>query len=192
MRDDDQRRVMPSSTALRDPWVGGGLVLLALLTVGTILLYRGAPQTVSEARAGALVAVRPSAFSPRIARAEESVRAAEAATLTGDTVGAMREYAAAAEQAWAARGFASDTAEAAAATELWADAILDRAGLMLAAASAPWWRRDDDAALQDALARVEQVLSVPVSPPTRQRAASLAGTIRTKLRPGPLEWLPRR
>jgi hypothetical protein len=157
--------------AVRDPWVGGGLALLALLTVGMVLLYRGEPQTVAEARTGAMVAVRPSAFQPRIA---------------------VREYAAAAEQAWSARGFASDSAETTSATELWADAVLDRSALMLAAASSPWWRRDDDAALQDALAQVERVLAVPTSPAARQRAQALAEAIRAKLRPGPLEWLPRR
>lgn len=183
---------MPDAAAVRDPWVGGGLALLALLTAGTVLLYRGEPQTVAEARTGAMVAVRPSAFQPRIAVAGERVRAAEAASASGDTVGALREYAAAAEQAWSARGFASDSAETSTATELWADAVLDRSALMLAAASSPWWRRDDDAALQDALAQVDRVLAVPTSAAVRQRAQALAEAIRAKLRPGPLEWLPRR
>lgn len=183
---------MPDAVAVRDPWVGGGLALLALLTAGTVLLYRGEPQTVAEARTGAMVAVRPSAFQPRIAAAGERVRAAESACVSGDTVGALREYAAAAEQAWSARGFASDPAETSAATEMWADAVLDRSALMLAAASSPWWRRDDDAALQDALAQVDRVLAVPTSPAARQRAQALAEAIRAKLRPGPLEWLPRR
>jgi hypothetical protein len=183
---------MPDTAGVRDPWVGGGLALLALLTVATVLLYRGEPQSVAEARTGAMVAVRPSAFAPRIAAAGERVRAAEAASTSGDTVAALREYAAAAGQAWSARGFASDTAETMAATELWADAVLDRSALMLAAASSPWWRRDDDAALQDTLAQVERVLAVPTSPPTRQRAQTLADAVRAKLRPGPLEWLPRR
>jgi hypothetical protein len=183
---------MRESAAVRDPWVGGGLALLALLTVGTVLLYRGEPQSVAEARTGAMVAVRPSAFAPRIARAQELARAADAAALSGDTVGAMREYAAAAEQAWAARGFAEAPTETSAATEAWADAVLDRSALMLASASAPWWRRDDDAALQDALAQVERVVAVPTSPAARQRARALAEAIRAKLRPGPLEWLPRR
>jgi hypothetical protein len=183
---------MRDAAAVRDPWVGGGLALLALLTAGTVLLYRGEPQTVAEARTGAMVAVRPSAFAPRIAAAGERARAAQAASASGDTVAALREYAAAAEQAWSARGFASDPAETSAATEMWADAVLDRSALMLAAASSAWWRRDDDAALQDALAHVERVLAVPTSPAARQRAQALAEAIRAKLRPGPLEWLPRR
>lgn len=183
---------MGEAAAVRDPWVGGGLALLALLTVGTVLLYRGEPQSVAEARTGAMVAVRPSAFTPRIARAQELARAADAASLSGDTVGAMREYAAAAEQAWAARGFAETPTDTSTATELWADAVLDRSALMLGSASAPWWRRDDDAALQDALAQVERVVAVPTSPAARQRAQALAEAIRAKLRPGPLEWLPRR
>jgi len=183
---------MSDTAGVRDPWVGGGLALLALLTVATVLLYRGEPQSVAEARTGAMVAVRPSAFAPRIAAAEERARAAEAASVFGDTLAALREYAAAAGQAWSARGFAADTAETMAATELWADAVLDRSALMLAAASSPWWRRDDDAVLLDALAQVERVLAVPTSPPTQQRAQALADAVRAKLRPGPLEWLPRR
>ncbi len=179
-------------TVLRDPWVGGGLALLALLTVGAGLLYHGAPQSFTEAHSQARVTVRPGAFEPRMARAEERRRAASAAVSSGDTVAALREYAAAGEQAWSARGLARDSSEAAAATELWAAIVLDRSALMLAAASSPWWRRDDDPALRDALAQVEGVLALPTSPDTRGRAEGLAAEIRNKLRPGPLEWLPLR
>jgi hypothetical protein len=183
---------MRDSAVLRDPWVGGGLALLALLTVGALLLYRSAPQSVAEARTRTLVAVRPSAFQPRIARAEERERAAAAALASGDTAAAAREYTAAAEAAWSARELASDSAESGVATEVWARAILDRSALLLTAASSPWWRRDDDATLREALAAVERVLAVSTSPATRQRAEALASDLRTKLRPGPLEWIPRR
>lgn len=183
---------MRDSAAVRDPWVGGGLALLLLLTAGTVVVYRSAPQTVAEARARGMVAVRPNAFAPRIARAEERARAAAAAAAAGDSAGAMQGYASAAGEAWSARGLAADSAGAAAATELWAGAVLERAALMLAAASSPWWRRDDDAALRDALAETERVLTVPAAPATRARAEALAAEIRAKLRPGPLEWLPRR
>ena len=36
----------------RDPWVIGGLLLLALLSVGAVMVYRSAPQTLAEARTG--------------------------------------------------------------------------------------------------------------------------------------------
>ncbi|HEV2148299.1 MAG TPA: hypothetical protein VGR37_12920 [Longimicrobiaceae bacterium] len=183
---------MTNSPVLRDPWVGGGLALLALLTVGVLLLYRSAPQTVAEARTRTLVAVRPSAFEPRIARAEERERAAAAALASGDTASAAREYTAAAEAAWSARELASDSVEAGVATELWGRMVLDRSALLLAAASSPWWRRDDDATLREALAATERVVAAPVSPAIRQRAEALATDLRTKLRPGPLEWIPRR
>ncbi|HEX2188938.1 MAG TPA: hypothetical protein VHG51_08585 [Longimicrobiaceae bacterium] len=183
---------MSNAAALRDPWVGGGLALLFLLTAGTVVLYRSAPQTVAEARTRSMVAVRPSAFTPRIARAEELARAAAAAAASGDSAAAMQGWAAAAGEAWSARELAADSSETAAATGLWAGAVLERSALMLAAASSPWWRRDDDAALRDALAETERVLAVPTSPATRARAGALAARIRDKLRPGPLEWLPRR
>jgi len=183
---------MNERAVLRDPWVGGGLALLALLTFGAAMLYRGAPQSFAEVRSDARVAVRPAAFEQRMARAEERKQAASDIASAGDTVEALRVYAAAGEEAWSARGLARDPAEAAAGTELWAEIVLDRSALMLAAASSPWWRRDDDPALRDALARVEDVLVHPTSPATRGRAETLAAEIRNKLRPGPLEWLPLR
>jgi len=183
---------MPVLRAPSDPWVAGGLVLLAFLTFGTVFLYRSAPQSVAEARSRGWVAVRPSAFQPRIARADERSRAAVAAASNGDTVGAVREYAAAAEEAWTARGLASNDAERATATELWAGLTLDRAGLMLRTASAPWWRRDNDTMLREALASVQRVTTVPTTAATRQRASTLAAEIQRKLQPGPLEWIPRR
>ncbi|HEX2095706.1 MAG TPA: hypothetical protein VHG28_25130 [Longimicrobiaceae bacterium] len=172
--------------------MSGGLVLLALLTVGVVLLYRSAPQSVAEARSRTWVAVRPSAYAPRIARAEGQVRTARAAAETGDTASAVRGYAAGAEEAWTARGLASTDAERATATELWATALLDRADLMLRAASSPWWRRDDDAMLRDALASMERVRATPASPAAHRRADALAREIRRQLQPGPLEWIPRR
>ncbi|HEX7239316.1 MAG TPA: hypothetical protein VF263_03540, partial [Longimicrobiaceae bacterium] len=168
----------------RDPWVVGGLVLLALLTLGSVLLYRSAPQSVAEARSRSWVAVRPSAFAPRFARAGERARAAAAALASGDTAAAVREYAVAAVEAEQARALAGSDAERAAAAELWAAALLDRAGLMLGAAASPWWRRDDDPALREALASVERVRAAPVRPATRARADALAESLRRQLRPG--------
>lgn len=176
----------------RDAWVIGGLVLLALLTLGSVLLYRSAPQSVAEARSRSWVAVRPSAFAPRYARAGERARAAAAALAAGDTATAVREYSVAAVEAEQARSLAVSDGERAAAAEMWAAALLDRAGLMLGAASSPWWRPDDEPVLREALASVERVRAAPVSPATRARAETLAESLRRQLRPGPLEWLPRR
>lgn len=176
---------------LRDPWVAGGLALLALLSVGVLLLYRGAPQSVAEARSRTWVAVSPDAYTPRMSRAEERLGAAEAALAGGDTASALRAYAAAGEEALTAAEHAPGEAERGAAAELWARAVLGRAALMLEAAGAPWWRADDDEVLREALAAAERVAAAPVSPITRARAEELARALRRKLRPGPLEWFPR-
>lgn len=178
--------------APRDPWVAGGLGLLAVLTVAVVLLYRAAPQSVGEARSRSWVAVRPDAFGPRAARAEERLRAAQAAAEAGDTASALQAYATAADEARTAAEHASDDAERRIAAELWARAVLDRGALALRAADAPWWRRDDDALLHEALAQVRAVPGAPVSPDTRRRAEELALALERKLRPGPLEWLPPR
>jgi hypothetical protein len=182
---------MSASAPLRDRWVAGGLALLAALTLGTLLLYRGAPQSVAEARSRTWVAVSPDAYTPRIARANERLRAAAAAAQAGDTASAVRVYATAAEEARAAGENAETEPDRRAAVELWARALLDRAELMLRAGDAPWWRRDDEAILREALASVERVATAPTMPETRARAEGLAQALRRKLRPGPLEWIPR-
>lgn len=182
---------MNAPEAGRDPWVVGGVVLLALLTLGAVLLYRSGPQSVSEARSRSWVAVRPDAFTPRVGRAEERLRAAAASLQAGDTAAAMTAYATAAEAAWTAHGHAETDAQRGEATELWARAVLDRAAVMLRAADTPWWRRDDDPLLREALTSVERVAATPTAPQTRARAGALAEALRRKLRPGPLEWLPR-
>jgi len=182
---------MISPEARRDPWVAGGVVLLALLTLGAVLLYRSGPQSVAEARSRSWVAVRPDAFGPRVGRAEERLGAAASSLQAGDTAAAMSAYASAAEAATAARDHAETDAQRGAATELWARAVLDRAALMLRAADTPWWRRDNDPLLQEALTEVERVVATPTAPATRVRAGEMAEALRRKLRPGPLEWLPR-
>ena len=183
----------PPSAAgsLRDPWVRPGLALLAVLTVLALFLYRAAPQSASEVRSSTWVAVSPDAFTPRMARARERVRAALQARAAGDTAGAVARYAEAEGEAWSARERASDTTQAVMATELWAGVVLDRAELMLTAGATPWYRGDDDQLLREALAAVQRVQSVPTTPQTRQRAATLAERIQRQLRTGPLEWLPR-
>jgi hypothetical protein len=170
----------------------GGLVLLAALTLGVLLLYRGAPQSLAEARSRSWVAVRPDAYGPRIARANERLRTASAALQAGDTATALQAYATAAGEAWTAREHTEKEEERRAAGDLWGRIVLDRAELMLRAADTPWWRRDDDGLLREALASVERVAAGPASPATRARAEGLAQALRRKLRPGPLEWLPQR
>jgi hypothetical protein len=142
-------------------------------------------------RGSAWVAVSPDAFTPRVARARERVRAALQARAAGDTAGAIARYAEAEEEAWTARERAADSTQAATATELWAGSTLDRAELMLAAGAVPWYRGDNEQLLREAQAAVKRAQSVPTAPATRQRAAALAARIERELRPGPLEWLPR-
>ena len=175
----------------RDPLVIGGLALLAALTVGALLLYRGAPQSAAEVRGAAWVAVAPDAFTPRITRARERTRAAQQARAAGDTAAALARYAEAEAEALTARERAADSTQVAAATELWASSALDRAELMLASGATPWYRGDNDQLLNEALAAVRRVQAVPTAPATRQRAVTLAARIERQLRTGPLEWLPR-
>jgi cell division septum initiation protein DivIVA len=139
------------------------------------------------------VALAPDAYTPRISRARERVKAALDAAAAGDTAAAIARYAEAEEEALEARNRAADdTARVAEATEFWAGIALDRAGLMLAGGATPWYRGDNDQMLTDALAIAQRVRAAPVSPPTRQRADELNARIERQLRTGPLEWLPRR
>jgi len=176
---------------LRDPWVRPGLALLAALTLVVALLYRGAPQSAAEVGGRTWVAIAPDAFTPRVARARERVQAALRAAAAGDTAGAIARYAEAESEAMIARQNAGDSTQAATATELWASATLDRAELMLRAGAAPWYRGDDQQLLKEAQAAVQRVLTVPLAPATRTRAAAVAARIERQLRPGPLEWIPR-
>lgn len=176
----------------RDPWLIGGLVLLAVLSVGALQLYRSAPQTLADAGTRGLVAVRPSAFGPRLRRAEERFTTAEAAREARQDSVAMVNFGAAAEQAWTARGFADSPADSSAALNLWSRAVLARTELLLQAGTGPWWRRDDNERLQEALASAQRVLAEASEPDLRQRAEALRRETERRLRPGPLEWLPPR
>jgi|GEM_PF-1467876 len=178
-------------TGLREPWVLPGLAALAVGTVFAVLLYRAAPQTAGEVGSAALVAVAPDAFTPRVSRARERISAAQRARAAGDTAGAIARYAEAEEEALTARQHTADTTQARTATELWATIVLDRAELMLASGAGPWYRADNNAVLAEALAAVKRVQGVPLAPPTRARAQSLAERIDRRMRPGPLEWIPR-
>jgi hypothetical protein len=176
---------------LRDPYVIPGLILLAVLTVLAILLYRAAPQSAAEVGSTAMVAVRPDAFTPRVSRARERVDAAQRARAAGDTAGAIARYAEAEEEALSARERAGDSTQVRTATELWANVVLDRAELMLASGTRPWWRADDTQVLNEALAALQPLRQVQLTPATQRRAADLDARIRRQLRVGPLEWLPR-
>jgi hypothetical protein len=162
-----------------------------VLTILVALLYRGAPQSAAEVGGRTWVAIAPDAFTPRVTRARERVQAALRAAAAGDTAGAIARYAEAEAEAWTARENAADAPQAAAATELWATATLDRAELMLAAGAAPWYRGDNAQLLREAQAAMQRVGAVPLAPATRTRAAAVAARIERQLRPGPLEWIPR-
>jgi hypothetical protein len=97
----------------------------------------------------------------------------------------------AAAEALSARGRATGAAQTTQATELWAGILLDRAELMLSTGSRPWYRADDAQVLHEALAAVQRTREVTLPPPLRARADGLEARIRQRLRPGPLELLPR-
>lgn len=179
-------------SGLRDPWVLPGLALLGALTVLVIYLYASQPQSAGEVGGRAWVALAPDAYTPRVSRARERVKAGLDAAARGDTAAAMARYAEAEEEALTARERAGTPEQTAEATELWAGIALDRAGLMLGAGATPWYRGDDNQMLRDARALVQRVRAAPVSAPTKQRAEALAQRIDRQLRPGPLEWVPGR
>lgn len=179
-------------SALRDPWVIPGLALLAVLTVLVVLLYASQPQSAAEVGGRALVVLAPDAYTPRISRARERVKAALDAAARGDTAAAIARYAEAEEEALTARERAGTPERTAEATELWAGIALDRAGMMLSSGATPWYRGDNNQLLRDALAVVQRVRTAPVSAPAKQRAEALAQRIERQLRPGPLEWVPGR
>lgn len=174
----------------RDPWVVGGLALLALLSFGTLRLYRSAPQSVGEARSEAVLAARPNAFAVRRARAEELLRAASEARATGRDSVAHAAYAEAVEHGWRARELGETEAEREAATGAWGSAMLGWAELLLEEGRGVGLRPDDDAVLREALARVEAALSVPLAPALRARGETLRAAVERQLRVGPLELLP--
>jgi hypothetical protein len=187
--------VSPPTTftaGIRDRWVLPGLALLAVLTVLVGVLYARRPQSVAEVGGSAWVAISPDAYTPRVSRARERVKAGQDAAAAGDTAAAIARYAEAEEEALSARERAGTPQRAGEALELWAGIALDRAGLMLGAGATPWYRGDNEQLLRDARAVVQQVAAAPVSAATRQRAAALDARIDRQLRAGPLEWLPGR
>lgn len=167
----------------------GGVALLVLLSVGAVMLYRSAPQSAAEVTTGALLAARPGAFEPNLARAEERLRAAASAP---DDSSAVAALASAAELGWRARELAADPEETGRATAVWAEAMLGWAERLRAAGTGAGLRPDDNQLLRQALALTQSVGTVPLPPPLRQRTETLRARIERQLRPGPLEWLPPR
>lgn len=167
------------------------MILLVILTLGAAQLYRSAPQTAAEAGATTWVAVRPDAFTPRISRARERAAAASTALTAGDTAAAIARLSEGEAEALSARERTDDPAQQQMATDFWAELTLDRIGLMMATGSSPWWRRDNNALLEDARLASKAVSAAPVSPPIGQRAARMEKEIERRLRPGLLEWVPR-
>lgn len=172
-----------------DPWTVGGLLLLVLLSLGVVQLYRAAPQSVAEARDRTVLAARPDAFTPRLARAEAWLREAEAAAPADDSL-AVAAYGEAVAEAVRASEAADDEARRALARDVWARAVLGWADRLRVAGTGVGVRPDDEPTLRRALAMVEQVLASDPPPPTRERAAALRQRIERQLRVGPLEWLP--
>lgn len=172
-----------------DPWTAAGIALLMLLSAGVVQLYRSAPQSAAQARTGMMVAAMPNRFEPRLARAEERLRAAEA-TPAGDDSVAIVAFREAAVEAARATEAASDDAERTRAREVWATAVLGWADRVRVLGTGRGIRPDDDSLLQQALRLADQVIASRAGPPARQRAQALRETIRRQLRVGPLEWLP--
>ena len=176
----------------RDPWTLGGLALLAVLSVAVLLLYRSAPQSVSEASAESWLAARPNAVAPHLARARERLAYAGAQLAAGNDSLAIAADSVAAESAWRARSLAGDAERRAEATTLWGEALLAWAEILRRQGTGAGLRPDDNDRLRRSLALVGQALSVPLPDTLRARAETLRAAIDQELRLGPLEWLPQR
>jgi hypothetical protein len=169
----------------------GGLVLLALLSIGAVALYRSAPRTLAEARTESWLAARPNAVGANLARARERMDASARESQAGNDSLAALADSAAAEHAWRAVTLASDANQRREALALWSESMLHRAAMLRALGTGAGFRPDDDATLRRALDLVVRVDSISPFPAARARADSLRGEIERQLRPGPLEWLPR-
>jgi hypothetical protein len=183
-------QAMRARDELRDPWVSGGLLLLAVLSLLAVLLYRSAPQSVEEARARAWSSARPDAFAPQLARARERLRTARAASAAARDSAALLAYSDAAQLASAAWNDARDDDQRTSARAVWAEATLESADILLRMGTGTGLRPDDNDLLREALERTEQVLSAPLDTAMHRHAAFLQTRIQRQLRPGPLEWVP--
>ena len=166
-------------------------MLLATLTLLVVLLYRSAPQSVSEASTESWLAARPNAVAPHLARARERLAYGSAQLAAGNDSTALAADSAAAESAWRARSLADDGTARTEATTLWGEAILAWAEILRRRGTGAGLRPDDDATLRRARALVDRALAVALPETLRQRATVLRAEIDRELRLGPLEWLPR-
>ena len=174
-----------------DPWVVGGLMLLALLSVGAILIYRSAPSSLAEARTESWFAARPNAFGANLARGRERLDRAYEEALAGNDSATITLDSVAAEHGWRAATLASDARQREEALALWAEATLHRAETLRVMGTGVGLRPDDNATLERALQLAIQVDSIGPRPTFRARADSLRVALERQLRLGPLEWLPR-
>lgn len=175
---------------VHDPWLIAGLLLLALLSIGAVLVYRSAPQTLAEASTGSWLAATPNAAAANLARARERLeRAREAAQLGEDSIAATIDSVAAAH-AWRAAELASDSATAMEALAVWAEAQLNRAEHLRILGTGVGLRLDDNETLRRAVDIVNEVDSISPDPAARAQADSLRNVLERQLRPGPLRWLP--
>ena len=175
----------------RDPWILGGLLLLALLTIAAVLVYRSAPRTLAEARTGSWLAASPNAYGANLARARERYEAALREAAAGNDSLAAATDSVAAEHAWRAAGLATEADDRREALRLWSQATLHRSDRLRIRGTGAGFRPDDNALLQQALELVQRVDSLSPFPGARARADTLRAEIQRQLRPGPLEWLPR-
>ena len=176
---------------LKDPWTVSGLALLGVLTLLVLLLYRSAPQSVSEASTESWLAARPNAVAPHLARARERLAYASAQLAAGNDSLALAADSAAAESAWRARSLADDGVQRTEATTLWGEAILGWAEILRVRGTGSGLRPDDNATLEASRALVDRALAVALPDTLRRRATVLRDEIDREMRLGPLEWLPR-
>ena len=174
----------------RDPVVIGGLVLLALLSIGAFLVYRAAPRTLAEAGTGSWLAARPNVAGANLARGRERLERAAQEAAAGNDSAAAEIDSVAAVHGWRAATLASTAAEQREAIDLWAQAMLHRAEMLRLMGTGAGLRPDHDPTLRRALALVMRVDSISPDRRTRARADSMRLVLERQLRPGLLEWLP--
>lgn len=168
----------------------GGLLLLAALSLGAVLVYGTAPRTLAEAGTGSWLAARPNAAGPHLARARERLERAQQESLAGNDSAAAAIDSVAAAHAWRAATLAGNAADQREGLALWAAATLHRADMLRLLGTGVGLRPDDDRTLRRALTLVLRVDSISPDRRARARADSLRRVIERQLRPGPLEWLP--
>jgi hypothetical protein len=184
--------IVPLFIVHRDRWTIAGLALLGVLTLLTVLLYRSAPQSVSEASTESWLAARPNAVAPQLARARERLAYASVQLAAGNDSTALLADSVAADAAWRARSLAEDGVRRTEATTLWGEAVLAWAEILRRRGTGAGLRPDDDETLRRARELVDRALAVALPATLRARATTMRDELDQELRLGPLEWLPRR